>query len=404
MSRKKDDAPPQRAIITSLLDTDLYKLTMLQAFFHAPEFAGVDAEWKFNCRNDDDHNLPLLLPEIAWQLEQLCKLQFSEDELQYLSTFPFFSGDFIDYLRDFRLDMAHVSLRTLPDGEVDLRFKGPLLQISLFEIPTLAIISELNSFRLEEGFEVLEARQRLGSKLKLLNDRPDLVGLQVADFSTRRRASKAWQYEMVKLFQQTAPEHLAGTSNLDLARRLGLRPIGTMAHEWLQAWQSVVALAEAQRAALDGWVREYQGELGIALTDNYNMAAFCRDFSCDHAEAFRGLRHDSGDPIAWGEQAIKLYLNCNIDPATRSLIFSDRLDFPQMIELYRHFCGRVGISFGIGTNLGNDVGIRPLNIVIKMIRANGRPVAKISDEPGKSMCEDEEYLRKVAQAYKIDLG
>ena len=177
-----------------------------------------------------------------------------------------------------------------------------------------------------------------------------------------------------------------------------------MAHEWLQAWQSVVALPDAQRAALNGWVREFQGELGIALTDNYNMAAFCHDFSCDHAEAFNGLRHDSGDPFSWGEKAIELYRRCDIDPLERTLIFSDSLNFERMIEIYLHFRGRIRLSFGIGTNLGNDVGIRALNMVIKMVRANGQPVAKISDEPGKSMCEDEDYLRDVARVYRIDLG
>jgi nicotinate phosphoribosyltransferase len=392
----------RQPIITSLLDTDLYKLTMLQAFYHAPEFVGIEAEWKFNCRNSD-RDLTLLLPELEWQLQELCTLRFLEEELHYLSTFTFFKPDFLNYLRNFQFDRSYITLRPLADGEIDLRIKGPLLQVSLFEVPTLAIISELNSFLLEGGIDLQEGRTRLSAKLQLLNAGDDLQGVQVADFSTRRRASKAWQYEMVELFQQTAPQHLAGTSNLFLARRLGISPIGTMAHEWMQAWQAVVPLAGAQRDALNAWVREFQGQLGIALTDNYNMAAFCRDFNCDHAESFSGLRHDSGDPIDWGEQAIALYRNCGIDPIERTLIFSDSLNFPRMIEIYRHFNGRTKVSFGIGTDLGNDVGITPLNIVLKMIRANGQPVAKVSDAPGKSMCEDARYLLKVANAYQLDL-
>ena len=403
MTGNHTNAMPRQAIITSLLDTDLYKLTMLQAFYYAPEFAGVETEWKFSCRDANGHHLARLLPEIEWQLQQVCQLRFTEDELDYLSTFAFFKTAFLDYLRSFQLDMAHVRIALLPGGEIDLRFSGPLLQVSLFEIPALAIISELNTILLEGEFDSEVARHRLTTKLALLNDRDDLAEVHIADFSTRRRASNAWQYEMVALFLQTAPRHLAGTSNLFLAKQLGIRPIGTMAHEWLQAWQSVVALPDAQRAALDGWVREFQGELGIALTDNYNMAAFCRDFSCDHAEAFSGLRHDSGDPLAWGEQAIELYRRCDIDPLERTLIFSDSLNFERMIKIYLHFRGRIRLSFGIGTNLGNDVGIRPLNIVIKMVRANDQPVAKISDEPGKSMCEDEDYLRDVAKVYGIAL-
>jgi nicotinate phosphoribosyltransferase len=399
----------REALITSLLDTDLYKLTMMQAFYHAPEFAGVESEWKFNCRNrtgngsGNDTDLTKILPEVLRQLELVCSLRFREDELAYLARLPFFKADFLDYLRDFQLNREHIFARPLADGDFDLRFRGPLISVCLLEIYALAIISELNSFVLEGGFDPEVGRTRLAAKLKLLTDNADLAGVKVADFSTRRRASKKWQYEMVETFRDSAPQNLAGTSNIYLAWQLGITPIGTMAHEWMQAWQGVVALAEAQRAALNGWVREYHGTLGIALTDNYSMAAFCRDFDAVLASSFNGLRHDSGDPFAWGEQAIELYRRSGIDPLRRTLIFSDSLDFPRMIEIYKRFVGRAQMAFGIGTNLGNDVGLKALNIIIKMVRANGQPVAKVSDEPGKSMCEDEDYLRKVAETYGIEL-
>jgi nicotinate phosphoribosyltransferase len=396
---------PQEPLITSLLDTDLYKLTMMQAFYHAPEFSGVEADWKFNCRNRTGNGTDLtrILSEIVRQLDLVCTLRFEEDELAYLATLPFFKKDFLEYLRTFQLEREHIYARPLADGDIDLRFRGPIVAICLFEIYALAIISELNTFQLEFGFDTNLARQRLANKLRLLTDHSDLAGVRIADFSTRRRASKAWQYEMVEIFRDTAPQHLTGTSNLYLAWKLELTPIGTMAHEWLQAWQGVVDLAEAQRSALNGWVREYHGSLGIALTDNYSMDAFCRDFSPALARSFSGLRHDSGDPFSWGEQAIELYNRSGIDPLSRTLIFSDSLDFPRMIKIYEHFRGRVQMSFGIGTNLGNDVGIKALNIIIKIVRANGQPVAKVSDEPGKSMCEDENYLREVAKTYGITL-
>ena len=400
------EAPvPQEPLITSLLDTDLYKLTMMQAFYHAPEFSGVEAEWKFNCRNRTGNGTDLtrILSEIVRQLDLVCTLRFEEDELAYLATLPFFKKDFLEYLRTFQLELEHIYARPLADGDIDLRFRGPIVAICLFEIYALAIISELNTFQLEFGFDSDLARQRLANKLRMLTDHNDLAGVRIADFSTRRRASKAWQYEMVEIFRDTAPQHLAGTSNLYLAWKLELTPIGTMAHEWLQAWQGVVDLAEAQRSALNGWVREYHGSLGIALTDNYSMDAFCRDFSPALARSFSGLRHDSGDPFSWGEQAIKLYSRSGIDPLSRTLIFSDSLDFPRMIKIYEHFRGRAQMSFGIGTNLGNDVGIKALNNIIKIVRANGQPVAKVSDEPGKSMCEDANYLREVAKTYGITL-
>ena len=396
---------PQEPLITSLLDTDLYKLTMMQAFYHAPEFSGVEAEWKFNCRNRTGNGTDLtrILPEIVRQLDLVCTLRFEKDELAYLATLSFFKKNYLEYLRTFQLDREHIYARPLADGDIDLRFRGPIVAICLFEIYALAIISELSTFQLEPGFDPELARQRLANKLRMLTDRSDRTGVRIADFSTRRRASKAWQYEMVEIFRDTAPQHLAGTSNLYLAWKLELTPIGTMAHEWLQAWQGVVELAEAQRAALNGWVREYHGSLGIALTDNYSMDAFCRDFSPALARSFSGLRHDSGDPFSWGEQAIELYGRSGIDPLSRTLIFSDSLDFPGVIKIYEHFRGRVQMSFGIGTNLGNDVGLKALNIIIKIVRVNGQPVAKVSDEPGKSMCEDENYLREVAKTYGITL-
>ncbi len=393
-------------LITSLLDTDLYKLTMMQAFYHAPEFDGATAEWKFNCRNigRNGTDLTRILPEIEQQLALLCCLRFQQEELTYLAGFSFFKSDFLDYLVNFQLQQKYIFIRPLAEGDIDLRFKGPLLDVCLFEVYALAIISELNSFVLEGGFDPQVGRTRLASKLKLLTDRKELAGIKIADFSTRRRASKPRQFEMVQLFRDKAPQHLAGTSNVYLAMKLDITPIGTMAHEWLQAWQAVVELEEAQRSALYGWVREFKGELGIALTDNYSMDAFCRDFDADLAVAFSGLRHDSGDPFFWGEQAIDLYHRYGIDPLTHTLVFSDSLDFPRVIEIYEHFRGRVQMAFGIGTNLGNDVGLKALNIVIKLIRVNGRPVAKVSDEPGKSMCEEESYLREVAMVYGINLN
>ncbi|WP_303722526.1 nicotinate phosphoribosyltransferase [Malonomonas rubra] len=398
MSAIKQD----RWLIDSLMDTDLYKITMLQAFYHAPEFRTVDVEWKFACRNLNGFNLSLLIPEIYRQLEHVCSLSFSNDELEYLWRFPYITTDFIEFLRIFRLDMRFVQLR--PKGEdLDLRFHGPLIHVALFEIYALAIISELHTGVHCGGVDLQVARRKLSDKIELLRRQGELPGFSFVDFGTRRRASRAWQQEVLKTLQRDIPQYFTGTSSLHFARTLGLTPIGTMAHEWLQSWQAVTRLADAQKAALEGWVREYRGRLGIALTDNYSMDAFIRDFSDPYfVKLYDGLRHDSGDPLVWGEKAIKLYQDMGIDPLSKTLVFSDSLDFPKMLEIYRYFKGRARVSFGIGTNLMNDVGNVPLDIVIKMVAANGKPVAKISDEPGKSMCENIDYLRYLASVYGID--
>jgi nicotinate phosphoribosyltransferase len=393
----------QRPLITTLLDTDLYKLTMLQAFYHAPEFRTVAVEWKFACRNCNGLDLTELLPDLRYQLELLCTLSFSDDELDYLEGFPFFTHDFIEFLRIFHLDMRFVALKE--DGEnISLRFRGPLIHVTLFEIYCLAIISELHTELFQGGIDLAVARGLLRGKLDLLREQERMTGFHLADFGTRRRASQAWQEEVLRTLQTEVPHYFVGTSNLDLARRLNLAPIGTMAHEWFQAWQAVTRLADAQKAALESWVREYRGRLGIALTDCYSMDAFIRDFADPYfAKLYDGLRHDSGSPFDWGEKALQMYRDLEVDPQTKTLVFSDGLTFEMMLRLYRHFHERTNVSFGIGTKLTNDVGFTPLNIVIKMVAANGKPVAKISDEPGKSLCEDAEYLAYLAGQYGITL-
>lgn len=391
-----------RWLIDSLLDTDLYKITMLQAYYHAPEFRTVEVEWRFACRNRNGFNLTLLIPEILQQLQHVCTLSFTDDELEYLADFEFITPDFIEFLRIFHLDMRFVHLK--PKGEdLDLRFRGPLIHVTLLEIYTLAIISELHSIIDCGGFDQNEAEQRLSAKIQQLLDQDDMPGFSFADFGTRRRASKDWQKRVLLTLKAQIPQYFSGTSSLHFARTLNLRPIGTMAHEWLQSWQAVTRLADAQKAALEGWVREYRGRLGIALTDCYSMDAFVRDFSDPYfGKLYDGLRHDSGCPFKWGEKVIKMYRDLGIDPMSKTMVFSDSLTFPRMIEIYNYFKGRAKTSFGIGTNLMNDVDNQPLDIVIKMVAANGKPVAKISDEPGKSMCEDIEYLRYLATVYGID--
>ena len=394
--------PLNRYLIESLLDTDLYKITMLQAFYHAPEFRTVDVEWKFACRDRNGFDLAELIPEILHQLEHLCTLSFSDDELDYLADFPFIKPDFIEFLRIFRLDMRFIKLQ--PQGQdLDLRFRGPLIHVTLMEIYSLAIISELHTIFQCNGIDLDTARNNLSGKIaQLKQQEEDLSGFSFADFGTRRRASKAWQEEVLTTLKKRVPDYFSGTSNLYFAKKLNLMPIGTMAHEWFQGWQAITRLADAQKAALEGWVREYRGRLGIALTDCYSMDSFVRDFSDPYfGKLYDGLRHDSGSPFDWGEKAIAMYQQMGIDPLTKTLVFSDGLTFPRMVEIYRYFKGRTRVSFGIGTNLTNDVGNQPLDMVIKLVAANGRPVAKISDEPGKSICEDPEYLKYLATVYAI---
>ncbi len=390
-------------IIESLLDTDLYKLTMLQAFYHAPEFRAVEVEWKFGCRNRKQFDLASMIPEIRRQLEHVCSLSFTEDELKYLTGLSYFSSDFIDYLRSYRLTSQFVHLHKSGE-DLDLRIRGPLVSVALFEIFLLAIISELHTFANQGGISPEKARKILEQKISLLQEKNEMEGFAFVDFGTRRRASRSWHQEVLETLKEKVPHYFSGTSSVYFAKTLGLTPIGTMAHEWFQAWQAVSRLEDAQKDALAGWVREYKGQLGIALTDCYSMDSFIRDFhNYDFPNIYNGLRHDSGSPAIWAKKALEMYHHLGIDPKTKTFVFSDGLDFPKMLELYTAFHTSMNVAFGIGTNLTNDVGNTPLDIVIKMVAANGKPVAKISDEPGKSMCEDREFLKYLANIYGIDL-
>jgi len=342
-----------------------------------------------------------LIPRIREELDHLCSLRFGDDELAYLRTLRFIDSDFVDFLGLFHLNARYVSISpsTGHEGEIDIAINGPWLHTIMFEVPLLAIVNELYFEANHGDADLDEGRARLRAKITLLRDTKGFERVRIADYGTRRRFSRAWHEEALQIMKAEWGTHLAGTSNVWFAMRQGLVPIGSMAHEYLQAFQSLgPRLRDSQTAALEAWAREYRGDLGIALSDVYGLDAFLRDFDMYFCKLFDGARHDSGDPFVWGDRVLSHYVANRVDPRTKVLVFSDGLDIPRVMDLYSHFEGRCQLSFGVGTNLTNDVGPTPLNIVIKMTRCNGQPVAKLSDSPGKNMSDDMEYvsyLRKV---------
>lgn len=388
-------------IVQNLLDTDLYKLTMMQAVLH--NYPNAEVEWEFRCRNSED--LTPYLAEIRYQFERLSELSLTVDQLAFLERIPFIKPDFIRFLSLFRFNLRYVHT-SIEDGQLSIRLRGPWLHVILFEVPLLAIISEVrNRYRYREV--VLEqAAERLYEKIDWLRSEAsddELAGFQLADFGTRRRFSYHAQEQAVRILKRDFPGRFVGTSNLHLAREFELKPIGTMAHEWLMAHQQLgPRLIDSQSAALDCWVREYRGQLGIALTDCITMDAFLADFDLYFAKLFDGLRHDSGDPLVWAEKAIAHYEKLGIDPLSKTLVFSDGLDLEKSLRLYRALSGRIHVSFGVGTNLTCDIpGVEPMNIVIKMIACNGQPVAKISDTPGKTQCRDENFVSYLKHVFRV---
>ena len=396
-------------IITSLLDTDLYKFTMMQVVLH--QFPGAEVEYKFKCRNAGSPGIGNLSPyvhEIREEIRGLCSLQFQDAELSYLKAMRFIKSDFVDFLGIFQLNEKYVSVNALPTGEVEVVIRGPWLHTILFEIPVLAIINEVYFRNTQKQPDFSEGRKRLETKIGQLQ-LSSLAELKIADYGTRRRFSKAWHEEVLRTLVSRlgtgTDGQLAGTSNVLFAMKLGLTPLGTMAHEYLQACQALgPRLRDSQVFGFEMWAKEYRGDLGIALSDVYGMSAFLRDFDLYFCKLFDGARHDSGDPFQWGERMLGHYAQNRVDPKTKTLIFSDGLTVPRTVELYQQFRGRCQLAFGIGTNLTNDLGYEPLQIVIKMVRCNGQPVAKLSDTPSKNMCDDEKYLAYLRQVFDVASG
>ena len=386
-------------VLHTLLDTDAYKLHMQQAVFH--HYYDVDVAAEFRCRGDD--LLGIYADSIREQVDAMQHLTLQDDEYQWLSGLPFFKADYLNWLRDFRYKPEQVTV-TNDNGKLDIRLEGPWREVIMWEVPLLAVISELAHRYRSPETGVTQALAALENKLAgfaTLTDGLDMSRFRLMDFGTRRRFSRDVQQAIVQRLQQES--WFVGTSNYDLARRLNLTPMGTQAHEWFQAHQQISPdLANSQRAALAAWLDDYPNQLGIALTDCITMDAFLRDFGPEFAERYQGLRHDSGDPVEWGEKAIAHYEKLGIDPMSKVLVFSDNLDLAKAVELYRHFSTRVNLSFGIGTRLTCDIPqVKPLNIVIKLVECNGKPVAKLSDSPGKTICHDKAFVRALRKAFDL---
>ena len=386
-------------VLHTLLDTDAYKLHMQQAVFH--HYYDVHVAAEFRCRGDD--LLGIYADAIREQVDAMQHLTLQDEEYQWLSGLPFFKADYLNWLRDFRYKPEQVTVLN-DNGKLDIRLEGPWREVIMWEVPLLAVISELaHRYRSpEKGVE--QAVAALENKLaafSTLTEGLDMSRFRLMDFGTRRRFSRDVQEAIVKRLQREP--WFVGTSNYDLARRLSLTPMGTQAHEWFQAHQQISPdLANSQRAALAAWLEEYPNQLGIALTDCITMDAFLRDFGPEFAERYQGLRHDSGDPVEWGEKAIAHYEKLGIDPVSKVLVFSDNLDLAKAVDLYRHFNTRVNLSFGIGTRLTCDIPqVKPLNIVIKLVECNGKPVAKLSDSPGKTICHDKAFVRALRKAFDL---
>ena len=384
-----------KPIITSLLDTDKYKFSMQQVNLH--QYPSAMAKYRFKCRNKGVDLTPLI-GAIREQLALISELKFTESELHYLAKEPHLSEDYLDFLSDFTLDHRQIVVQEA-DGGIDIYAEGPMLKTTLWEIYVLSIVNELWYRHTVQDPDFDEGRRRLAKKIQQIEQEPGLEGFNFTDFGTRRRFSKEWHAEVLHTLCLKVPQYLVGTSNYYLAREHNIKPIGTMAHEYLQTWQALGHPLDGQKNAFNAWAQEFRGSLGDALTDVIGMDSFCEMLDLYFAKQFDGFRHDSGDPKIWCEKLIARLKELGVDPKTKRAIWSDGLNVEKMIDLHKTFNGQIQTGFGIGTNLTNDLGYTPLNIVMKVFEVNGRPVAKLSDSVGKTMCENADYVAWLAGAY-----
>ena len=388
-------------IIVSLLDTDLYKFNMDQVIFH--KHTDLNGEYYFKCRNEGVVFSQEVVDEINAQIDHLCTLRFTKEELDYLRSIRFIKNDYVEFLRLWHPIREYVTARRTENGELSLVVKGPLFSAMQFEIYLLEIVNEVY-FRMNFDYEKLlkSAQERLNKKIRAFND--GTYTFTFAEFGCRRRLSREWEDVVVKRLA-TETRNCAGTSNVYLAKKHNLKPIGTYAHEFVQMYQGIdsIPLAYTNHYAMQDWYDEYDGDNGAALTDTVTTDLFLLDFNRSMVNNYSGVRHDSGDPYEWGEKIIAHYEKYGVDPRTKQLLFSDSLSFDKAQALYDHFRDRAKVSFGIGTFCSNDTCEEALNIVIKLQYVNGRPVAKLSDNPEKAMCMENDYLAYLKSSVEFRL-
>lgn len=395
---RKEDIKQMRLpqIINSLLETDMYKFSMGQTIFH--QFTSYKTTWTFKCRNKDVHFTDEMVEEIKEQVQAFCQLRFTEEELEYLDNITWIKGTYVDFLRLWQPRYEEFTITTDAPCGLAIDAAGTWLNTSMYEIPVLAIVNEVY-FRMAYDYDVLlkQFKRRLDEKVRLLEE--DTYRLSdFSEFGLRRRLSAEAQEMAVKAIAEVelpADSHFIGTSNVYLAKKFNLKPVGTMAHEWIMCTgqgNHKHNPAYSNWYALDAWVKEYGILNGIALTDTITTDCFLRDFQLTYATLFSGARHDSGDPYEWGDKMIAHYNSLGINPRTKTLLFSDSLDFERATALYDYFKDKAKVAFGIGTFISNDTDEEALNIVMKTTKCNGMDVAKISDVAGKGMCKNPDYV------------
>lgn len=382
-------------MIHSILDNDLYKFTVSYAYMK--KFPHAIGTFEFMDRNKEVYTEEFV-DKLNQELWKLSSTKLCQDEFVWaVNNIPFIPVWYWEWLKGFRYDPNELKIWLDPDKHLHITATGNLHRVSLWEIAILCTVSEL-SYK-EQGFSAADPIPTLRSKVILANDN----GLKFSEFGTRRRFSYQVQSQVCKFLSEHAIQSCVGTSSCHFAMKYGMKAMGTHPHEWFMFHGAQFGYKHANYMALENWQEVYDGDLGIALTDTYTSDIFLKNFSLKHAKLFDGVRHDSGDPFLFATKIIDRYVQHGIDPMSKTIVFSDALTFPKALEIQNYCHSRIKCSFGIGTNLTNDVGVKPKNIVMKLMSCQmtaNSPVyncVKLSDNEGKHMGKDVELC-------KLDLG
>lgn len=403
-------------IISSLLETDLYKFSMGQAIYH--QYPSYKTKWAFKCRNTDVKFTSEMLEEIKEQIKHYCTIRFNEDELSYLSSIEWLHEDYVAYLRLWKPRYEDFDISADGSCGLFLEATGTWLNTSMYEIPILAIVNEVY-FRMAHNYDELfeQYKRKFNEKLNWLLDGTYNIGL-FSEFGLRRRlSSEAQDLAVKKLCENNGmykDSYCVGTSNVYLAKKYGVKPVGTMAHEYIMCigqGNPMYNPAYSNKLAMDSWTKEYGVLNGTYLTDTIGDATTHLDMGYTYSISFSGVRHDSGDPYKWGDEWVKHYEKYynkyhdeRVNPKNKTLLFSDSLNFEKASKLYEYFKDRIKVAFGIGTYISNDTDISPLNIVMKVVECNEGPVAKLSNSEGKTMCKDNEYVEYLKKSIEWRLN
>jgi nicotinate phosphoribosyltransferase len=385
-----------------LEDLDFYKVTMGQVY--DAELATTAMEMKFHNRTAGV-DLAKYANPLQHHLNLLCSRNFNPETIKRLRELPYMHQGYLDFIEILRLNPNHIKVTT--DGtDLVVRSSGPVRLITWFETHVMAMVQELYFRDVHAQLDMTEGMARLDEKIAKYHELSTKYQFTFSEFGTRRRACFAWQEYVVRALVEsfgTKSAHFMGTSNVHFATKYKTKFSGTMAHEFLMVGQNLpnVSLDNSQKHMLQLWHKVYRSQLGIALSDVVGTDAFLRDFDRYLASMYDGVRHDSGDPFVWAERHIQNYEKLRIDPMSKVLLFSDGLNKDVVEALLKAFHGKAKLSFGIGTDFTNDLGVKALQLVMKAVRVNDGPVAKISDSPGKGMCEDQTFESYLRYVYKI---